>query len=397
VTAAEIGPAEGDEWDLGVEEEAHPLVVVGGAREDEAIDGAATDDLTKGVDLGLAPMRREQEDVHVGVRRALGHLVEERVEEEAVTPGRDAITDGEGAALGQGPSGPVGAIAEPVSRLDHLPTGLRGDPLGGVESIRNSGDGHPGRPAHVTDRDAGAHFQHRPRTPSQKTFYTTPKTFLQREGVCVNGTRRSAPDQIPRPATSEPRRPPNIISPGKERDIRNTLRHGAAALAIVLAACGTPTTTVSDPTTTSPAAPASEPEPGPFDFTAQTLGGETIDGESLKYHDVVLWFWAPWCPTCLVEGKDEVAPALAELPDGIQFFGIAGRSDDLASMEEFLEWTGTGGVTHIVDIDGSIWEGFGVLLQPAFYFVNQDGTATKAGSGLTTADLLAEFETLTSS
>jgi thiol-disulfide isomerase/thioredoxin len=112
---------------------------------------------------------------------------------------------------------------------------------------------------------------------------------------------------------------------------------------------------------------------------------------------VVLWFWAPWCPTCLVEGKDEVAPALAELPDGIQFFGIAGRSDDLASMEEFLEWTGTGGVTHIVDIDGSIWEGFGVLLQPAFYFVNQDGTATKAGSGLTTADLLAEFETLTSS
>ena len=38
-------------------------------------------------------------------------------------------------------------------------------------------------------------------------------------------------------------------------------------------------------------------------------------------------------------------------------------------MDEFLEWTGTGGVTHIVDIDGSIWEGFRVALQPAFYFV----------------------------
>ena len=192
-------------------------------------------------------------------------------------------------------------------------------------------------------------------------------------------------------------RAPSISSPGKEPDIRNSLRLGAAALAIVLAGCGTPTATVSDPPTTSPAAQATETEPGPFDFTAQTLEGETIEGESLKYHDVVLWFWAPWCPICLVEGKDQVAPALAELPDGVQFVGIAGRSDDLASMDEFVEWTGTGGVTHVVDLDGSIWEAFGVLLQPAFYFVNQDGTARKAGSGLTTADLLAEFETLISS
>ena len=37
-----------------------------------------------------------------------------------------------------------------------------------------------------------------------------------------------------------------------------------------------------------------------------------------------------------------------------------------------------------------------MLLQPAFYFVNQDGTFRKAGSGLTTADLVAEFETLAS-
>lgn len=112
---------------------------------------------------------------------------------------------------------------------------------------------------------------------------------------------------------------------------------------------------------------------------------------------MVLWFWAPWCPICLVEGKDQVAPALAGLPDGVEFIGIAGRSDDLAEMDEFLEWTGTGGVTHIVDIDGSIWEGFSVALQPAFYFVNQDGTYHRAGSGLTTSDLIAEFESLASS
>jgi thiol-disulfide isomerase/thioredoxin len=152
-------------------------------------------------------------------------------------------------------------------------------------------------------------------------------------------------------------------------------------------------TTIASPA----AAPTTEPDPGPFDFTAQTLDGRTIEGESLKGKDVVLWFWAPWCPICLVEGKDQVAPALAEMPDGVEFIGIAGRSDDLAEMDEFLEWTGTGGVTHIVDIDGSIWEGFRVALQPAFYFVNQDGTYRRAGSGLTTSDLIAEFESLASS
>ncbi len=178
--------------------------------------------------------------------------------------------------------------------------------------------------------------------------------------------------------------------------ISNSFRIGVVVVVIALTGCGTSTTTTAEPSTT-PASPTTQPEPGPFDFTAQTLEGETIEGESLKYHDVVLWFWAPWCPICLVEGKDHVAPALAQLPDGVRFVGIAGRSTDMADMEHFVEWTGTGGVTHVVDIDGSIWAGFDVILQPAFYFVNQDGTATRAGSGLTADDLLAEFETLISS
>jgi thiol-disulfide isomerase/thioredoxin len=139
---------------------------------------------------------------------------------------------------------------------------------------------------------------------------------------------------------------------------------------------------------------ASTPDPGPFSFTAATVDGGTLDGESLKHRDVVLWFWAPWCPTCMVEGKDHVAAAIAQMPADVEFIGIAGRSDDRAAMEEFLEWTGTGNATHVMDIDGSIWEGFGVVLQPAFYFVNDDGTAHKAGAGLTTEDIMAEVEWL---
>lgn len=178
-----------------------------------------------------------------------------------------------------------------------------------------------------------------------------------------------------------------------------TPRSGVVTLivaVVALAACDSATTVDSSTMTTNSATSTTvEEDGGPFDFDARTLAGESIRGESLKGRDVVLWFWAPWCPICLVEGKEEVAPALAEWPDDVEFIGIAGRSDDLDEMEEFLEWTGTGSVTHIVDLDGSIWEGFGVALQPALYFVNQDGTARRAGSGLTTEDILAEVEALT--
>lgn len=173
---------------------------------------------------------------------------------------------------------------------------------------------------------------------------------------------------------------------------------GAAALAMVLVACA-PAPDAGDPTSTTvpPTSTTVENESGPFDFTAETLDGGSLAGESLKGRDVVLWFWAPWCPICLVEGKEEVAPALAELPDDVEFIGIAGRSDDLDEMGEFVEWTGTGAVTHVVDADGSIWEAFGIAVQPAFYFVNQDGTARRAGSGLNTEDILAEVDILTNS
>ncbi|WP_144276256.1 redoxin domain-containing protein [Demequina sp. NBRC 110053] len=145
-------------------------------------------------------------------------------------------------------------------------------------------------------------------------------------------------------------------------------------------------------TSTAPAA-----RPGPFDFTAQTVAGDTLAGESLKHRDVILWFWAPWCPTCLVEGKDHVSAAMAQLPEGVELVGVAGRITDDTEVAQFLEFTGTGDATHVLDSDGAIWESFGVALQPAFYFVNDDGTFEKGGSGLTAEDILAQAERLASS
>src|SRR5690606_14635469 len=103
----------------------------------------------------------------------------------------------------------------------------------------------------------------------------------------------------------------------------------------------------------------------------------------------------PWCPICMVEGKDHVSEVIAQLPEGVELIGIAGLSDDQQAIEEFVEWTGTGDAVHVVDADGSIWAGFSVALQPAFYFVNDDGTFRRAGAGLTAEDLLEEIDWLT--
>ncbi len=153
----EVTPPEGDERRSGVEQEPDPLVVVHCAGEDESIDGATTHHFPIGVSLTLTPMWREEMDVHAGIGGALGDLVQEGIEKEPVPTGRDAIADSERAPLGQGSCGAVGAVAEPVGRLDHLASGLLGHSLGGIECVGDGRDGHPGRPTHVFDRDPRAH------------------------------------------------------------------------------------------------------------------------------------------------------------------------------------------------------------------------------------------------
>ncbi len=188
VALGEVAAPEGDERGSGFEQDADPLVVVHRAGEDEAVDGATAHHLPIGVGLALIPMRREDVNVHARIGGALGDLVEEGVEGEPVPVGRDAIPDGEGAPLGQGAGSAVGAIAESVGRLDHLAPGLLGYPLGSVEGVGDGGDGHPGRPTHVFDRDSRAHGS----LPGRKTFYRGSKTFLQGGGESVNGGERGA-------------------------------------------------------------------------------------------------------------------------------------------------------------------------------------------------------------
>jgi thiol-disulfide isomerase/thioredoxin len=169
------------------------------------------------------------------------------------------------------------------------------------------------------------------------------------------------------------------------------LKHLALALAVVLAlaSCGTDTPSADvgeDPTqsqaageaTDAPAGSTSEPAgkgeaPAVAEelrFSAETVEGDAFDGVALAGKDAILWFWAPWCTECRREAP-HVAKAQAENPS-VVFVGVAGlgETDD---MRAFVKDYGVGAFTHLADLDGSIWQRFGVVQQPAYAFVDDTG------------------------
>jgi thiol-disulfide isomerase/thioredoxin len=147
-----------------------------------------------------------------------------------------------------------------------------------------------------------------------------------------------------------------------------------AALALGLAGCAA----------AGPAAPAA------LDFVGTTLDGSTLDAGTLAGTPVALWFWAPWCTICRAEAPD-VAAVAAEFEGRVRVLGVPGRGD-VAEMRGFVADTGTGAITHVVDPDGSLWNRFGVVTQPAFVFVDRDGGA-RSFAGALGAEQLREFLT----
>ena len=122
----------------------------------------------------------------------------------------------------------------------------------------------------------------------------------------------------------------------------------------------------------------------PVRYDPAAVSGTTLDGEQVVLSDldgpVVYWFWAPWCTVCRVE-----APAVAQVAEDfageVTFLGVASRGPQ-EDMEAFVSETRTTGITHIADVDGTIWAQFGVSAQPAFVFVDREGSATGWLGGL---------------
>jgi thiol-disulfide isomerase/thioredoxin len=136
-------------------------------------------------------------------------------------------------------------------------------------------------------------------------------------------------------------------------------------------------------------------EPAPLDFTSTQLDGESFDGKGLLGSDTVLWFWAPWCTSCRAEAPD-VVEAAGEFAGSVEVIGVPGRGGT-ADMQDFVSETGTGSLRHVIDSDGAIWRDFGIIGQPAFAFIDDDGTLEVFVGGLGKEQLAERMDQLATS
>jgi thiol-disulfide isomerase/thioredoxin len=163
-----------------------------------------------------------------------------------------------------------------------------------------------------------------------------------------------------------------------------------AAAAAVVAACGSESAPAPSPapaataTATAVQTTADKPVPAQLQFTAKTIDGQEFSGESLLGKPAVMWFWAPWCPTCQRE-----APMVGQIaganPD-VTFVGVAAL-DQLPAMQQFVNEYPVKGFSHLADTDGAVWAKFGVTQQPAYAFIGADGSVDVVRGSLSEAEL----------
>jgi thiol-disulfide isomerase/thioredoxin len=116
---------------------------------------------------------------------------------------------------------------------------------------------------------------------------------------------------------------------------------------------------------------------GQLGFTGITLAGKPFDAATLAGKPVLLWFWAPWCPTCVAEAPDvlDIQQAYA---GRIGIVGVAGL-DKERNMQPFVDRTKTGALTHLADPNGEIWRRFEVAQQSTYVLLDNSGTVTFTG------------------
>ncbi|MEO3784775.1 redoxin family protein [Actinocorallia sp. B10E7] len=129
--------------------------------------------------------------------------------------------------------------------------------------------------------------------------------------------------------------------------------------------------------------------PALWKFQATSLDGKPFDGSSLTGEPVVLWFWAPWCPTCQGEGP-AVAATAKKYGDKVKFVGVAGLDKNKEQMDAFVSRTGTSNFVHLDDRTGELYKHFKVTSQSSYLLVNPDG-GTHSAVGPLSESALSEL------
>ncbi|MFD2025847.1 TlpA family protein disulfide reductase [Promicromonospora aerolata] len=133
----------------------------------------------------------------------------------------------------------------------------------------------------------------------------------------------------------------------------------------------------STPQSTGPDGAEPEPTGSALTFTATTVDGADFAAADLAGRPTVLWFWAPWCPTC-VSQSPQVLDLAEQHGDAVNVVGVAGL-DEPAAMADFIEMTGTDGLTHLDDEEGAVWRQFGITAQSTFALLDENGVVTYTG------------------
>ena len=159
------------------------------------------------------------------------------------------------------------------------------------------------------------------------------------------------------------------------RPTRLTIAALAASAALSLAGCSTTpsadTGAAAGTAGPSPSASATAAMPAVLNFTATTLDGKPFDGASLYGKATILWFWAPWCGSCVADVKYVLA-AIPDLPPGVQIIGVPTFADE-ASMHAFADTLDVNGLTNVMDVDGSLALAFGAPTLPSSAVIYPDG------------------------
>jgi thiol-disulfide isomerase/thioredoxin len=128
-----------------------------------------------------------------------------------------------------------------------------------------------------------------------------------------------------------------------------------------------------------PSTPRPRPVPKKFRFTAKTVDGETFKGSSLAGKPTVLFFWQSWCGVCRGEAPG-VARVAKKYEGKVNFVGVAG-SGNHEDLSKFVDETGLGSVTNVVDSDGKLWSSFGASAVPSIAYVTKKGKIEMQAGG----------------
>jgi cytochrome c biogenesis protein CcmG/thiol:disulfide interchange protein DsbE len=124
------------------------------------------------------------------------------------------------------------------------------------------------------------------------------------------------------------------------------------------------------------------------DFTLTSFDGDTYRLSDMEGQVVVLNFWATWCVSCKDEATELEAAWRDFKDDGVMFIGV----DYLDQKPLNLEWIENYDITYPNgdDIQGRIYNAYGVQGLPETFVINRNGEITEAFVGAVTRDQLTQ-------